>query len=58
METAELVKKYGNKLEIIEIGFPLWDESFKPIEAYEIAKDLGKGRELKDKLFKLNTGIK
>ena len=53
METAELVKKYGNKLEIIEIGFPLWDESFKPIEAYEIAKDLGKGRELKDKLFKL-----
>lgn len=53
METADLVKKYGNKLEIVEIGFPLWDESFKPIEAYEIAKDIGKGRELKDKLFKL-----
>jgi predicted DsbA family dithiol-disulfide isomerase/mono/diheme cytochrome c family protein len=53
METAELVKKYGKRLEVAEIGFPLWDESFRPIEAYEIAKDLGKGRELKDKLFKL-----
>lgn len=53
METAELIKKYGSKLEITEIGYPLWEESFKPIEAYEIAKDLGKGNELKEKLFKL-----
>ncbi len=53
MESADLIKKYGNKLEITEIGYPLWEESFKPIEAYEIAKDLGKGNELKEKLFKL-----
>ena len=53
METAELIKKYGSKLEITEIGYPLWEESFKPIEAYEIAKDIGKGNELKEKLFKL-----
>ena len=53
METAELIKKYGSKLEITEIGYPLWEESFKPIEAYEIAKELGKGNELKEKLFKL-----
>lgn len=53
MESAELIKKYGKKLEIAEIGYPLWEESFKPIEAYEIAKDLGKGNELKEKLFKL-----
>ncbi|GBE18416.1 thiol:disulfide interchange protein DsbA precursor [archaeon BMS3Abin16] len=46
-----LKNKYGDKIELIDIGIPLRDSSTPPLEAYEIAKDFGKGDEMKDALF-------
>jgi thiol:disulfide interchange protein DsbA len=46
-----LEDRYGERVELVDLGYPLRPTSFKPIEAYEIAKDLGKGEEMKDALF-------
>jgi protein-disulfide isomerase len=43
--------KYGDKIELIDTGIPLRESSIPPLEAYEIAKDFGKGEEMKDALF-------
>ncbi len=46
-----LKNKYGDKVELIDTGIPLRESSIPPLEAYEIAKDFGKGEEMKDALF-------
>jgi protein-disulfide isomerase len=46
-----LKKKYGDKIELADLGYPLRETSILPLEAYEIAKDFGKGEELKDAMF-------
>lgn len=46
-----LKKKYGDKIDIKYLGFPLGKKSFLPLEAYELAKEQGKGEEMKDELF-------
>lgn len=48
----ELKKKYGEKLELTSVGFPLAERSVLPIEAHEAAKKLGKGDEFKVIAFK------
>lgn len=50
-EIPALKKKYSNKLEVVEVGFPLWRKSLLPLEAYEIAKEQGKGKEMEALLF-------
>ncbi len=50
-EIPALKKKHGDKLEIVEVGVPLWQKSLLPLEAYEIAKDQGKGKEMEALLF-------
>lgn len=47
----QIEAKYGSKLEVSSIEYPLTDLSYKPIEAYELAKDEGKGKEMQDALF-------
>ncbi|RMF90759.1 MAG: hypothetical protein D6733_02925 [Methanobacteriota archaeon] len=47
-----LKQKYGDRVELVDYGFPLRDSSIPPIEAYEIARDLGKGEEMKDAMFR------
>ncbi|MFQ5887900.1 MAG: DsbA family protein [Candidatus Hydrothermarchaeales archaeon] len=46
-----LKNKYGEKLEITPVGFPLRPRSFLPLEAYELALDQGKGEEMMDAIF-------
>ncbi len=43
--------RYGEKLEVTLVGFPLRKASFLPLEAYEIAIEQGKGEEMMDALF-------
>ena len=47
-----LQEKYGDQIALLEYGYPLRQSSNPPIEAYEIAKELGRGEEMKDALFK------
>lgn len=50
----KLKEKYGNILEI-ELRPIVWgDQSIKTVEAYLLAKEFGKGEEMKDALFKAN----
>ena len=51
-DMPQLLKKYGDKVEIkyIPIIFP--KQSTKSIEAYVIAEQMGKGEEMRDALFK------
>lgn len=46
-----LKNRYGDKITLIDTGIPLRESSIPPLEAYEIAKDFGKGEEMKDALF-------
>jgi thiol:disulfide interchange protein DsbA len=46
-----LKDKYGDQIELVDYGYPLRQSSIPPIEAYEIARDLGKGEEIKDAMF-------
>ncbi|RLG58363.1 MAG: hypothetical protein DRN88_00960 [Candidatus Hydrothermarchaeota archaeon] len=48
---SKLKNKFGNKLEVNFIGYPLSPDFYLPVEAYEIAKALGKGDEMREKLF-------
>jgi len=47
-----LQREYGKKLEVTYIGFPiLYEDSVIPLEAYELAKEEGKGEEMKNAIF-------
>lgn len=50
--TPLLEREYGKKLQITYIGLPIiYEDSVIPIEAYELAKDEGKGEEMKNAIF-------
>ncbi|MFQ5976357.1 MAG: DsbA family protein, partial [Candidatus Hydrothermarchaeales archaeon] len=51
LNMPSLKNRYGEKLEITYIGFPLRPASFLPLEAYELALDQGRGKEIKDAVF-------
>lgn len=47
-----LKREFGDKLEVEAIGFPIiYADSTVPLEAYELAKDMGKGEEMKRAIF-------
>lgn len=47
-----LQREYGKRLQVTYTGFPiLYEDSIIPIEAYELAKDEGKGEEMKRAIF-------
>ncbi|MEE8359268.1 MAG: DsbA family protein [Candidatus Hydrothermarchaeales archaeon] len=46
-----LQTKYGEKLEVTYVGFPLRPTSYLPLEAYELALEQGKGEEMKDVIY-------
>ncbi len=46
-----LQTKYGEKLEVTYVGFPLRPKSYLPLEAYELALEQGKGEEMKDVIY-------
>ncbi len=47
-----LQREYGKKLQVTYIGFPiLYEDSIIPLEAYELAKEEGKGDEMKNAIF-------
>lgn len=48
----QLLKKYGDKLEIKYIPIIFSGQSTKSLEAYIIAEQMGKGEEMRDALFK------
>ncbi|MFQ5455199.1 MAG: DsbA family protein [Nitrospirota bacterium] len=48
-----LRKEFGKKVNFVYLGYPLlYDDSNIPIEVYELAKDQGKGEEMKKLLFR------
>ena len=47
-----LQREYGKRLQVTYAGFPiLYEDSIIPAEAYELAKDEGKGEEMKGAIF-------
>lgn len=47
-----LQREYGKKLEVTYKGFPIiYEDSIIPLEAFEIAKEEGKGEEMKEAIF-------
>ena len=51
-EMPGTLTKYGDKVEIIYVPISFQGQSIKSIEAYLIAKEMGKGKEMRDALFK------
>lgn len=51
-EMPAILKNYGEKVEIIYVPISFEGQSIKSIEAYLIAKEMGKGKEMRDALFK------
>jgi len=51
-EMPGILTKYGDKVEIIYVPISFQGQSIKSIEAYLIAKEMGKGKEMRDALFK------
>jgi thiol:disulfide interchange protein DsbA len=51
-EMPGILKNYGEKVEIIYVPISFEGQSVKSIEAYLIAKKMGKGKEMRDALFK------
>jgi thiol:disulfide interchange protein DsbA len=50
--TPLLEREYGKKLQITYIGYPIiYADSVIPVEAFELAKDEGKGEEMKNAIF-------
>jgi len=48
----QLKSKYGRKLEVIPKGYPIFGQkAVLPLQAYEIAKNAGKGEEFKNAVF-------
>lgn len=47
-----LQREYGKRIQVSYIGFPiLYEDSVIPLEAYELAKEEGKGEEMKNAIF-------
>ncbi|OGW60289.1 MAG: hypothetical protein A3D21_01245 [Nitrospirae bacterium RIFCSPHIGHO2_02_FULL_42_12] len=47
-----LQREFGKKLKVTYIGFPIiYEDSVIPLEAFELAKDEGKGEEMKQAIF-------
>lgn len=51
-EMPQILKNYGDRVEIIYVPITFEGQSIKSIEAYLIAKEMGKGKEMRDALFK------
>jgi thiol:disulfide interchange protein DsbA len=51
-EMPQILKPYGDKIEIIYVPISFEGQSTKGSEAYLIAKKMGKGKEMRDALFK------
>ena len=51
-EMPGILTKYGDRVEIIYVPISFQGQSTKSIEAYLIAKEMGKGKEMRDALFK------
>ena len=51
-EMPQILKNYGDRVEIIYVPISFEGQSIKSIEAYLIAKEMGKGKEMRDALFK------
>lgn len=51
-EMPGILTKYGEKVEIVYVPISFEGQSIKSIEAYLIAKEMGKGKEMRDALFK------
>lgn len=50
--TFDLKERYGDKIEITHIGYPIFGEkSWLPLEAYELAKEQGMGGAMENLLF-------
>lgn len=50
-EMPQILKNYGDRVEIIYVPISFKGQSIKSIEAYLIAKEMGKGKEMRDALF-------
>ncbi len=47
-----LQREYGKRLQVTYMGLPIiYEDSIIPVEAYELAKDEGKGEEMKNAIF-------
>jgi len=55
-EMPEILKNYGDRVEVIYVPISFEGQSIKSIEAYLIAKEMGKGKEMRDALFKAKFG--
>ncbi len=51
-EMPGILTKYGDKVEILYVPISFQGQPIKSIEAYLIAKEMGKGKEMRDALFK------
>jgi len=51
-ELPQILENYGDRVEIIYVPISFEGQSIKSIEAYLIAKEMGKGKEMRDALFK------
>jgi len=51
-EMPGILTKYGDKVEIIYVPISFQGQSIKSIDAYLIAKEMGRGKEMRDALFK------
>lgn len=51
-ETPQILNKYGDRVEMIYVPISFQGQSMKSIEAYLIAKEMGKGKEMRNALFK------
>jgi len=50
-EMLQILKNYGDRVEIIYVPISFEGQSIKSIEAYLIAKEMGKGKEMRDALY-------
>jgi len=50
-EMPQILNNYGDRVEIIYVPISFEGQSIKSIEAYLIAKEMGKGKQMRDALF-------
>ncbi len=55
-EMPQILKNYGDRVEIIYVPISFNEQSIKSIEAYLIAKEMGKGKEMREALFQARFG--
>ncbi len=54
---SELKEKYGERLEVLFVGYPIFGENaVNAIRAYELAKELDRGDEMKAAIFEAKHG--